>query len=144
MYSRQREACFSSGRHATNLAETTDGVGWLDYLLFRLGVAIGMRHTTHTLIKIVQGRGSGRTKAQPPNHSCLWQERVHFRSRQEYINKEISLENFFLFFCLWISAKSQVYVCWSVLSYIFRLGQEADLLRINIHCCFQTQSWEDC
>lgn len=144
MYSRQREACFSSGRHATNLAETTDGVGWLDCLLFRLGVAIGMRHTTHTLIKIVQGRGSGRTKAQPPNHSCLWQERVHFRSRQEYINKEISLENFFLFFCLWISAKSQVYVCWSVLSYIFRLGQEADLLRINIHCSFQTQSWEDC
>ena len=98
MYSRQREACFSSGRHATNLAETTDGVGWLDCLLFRLGVAIGMRHTTHTLIKIVQERGSGRTKAQPPNHSCLWQERVHFRSRQEYINKEISLENFFLFF----------------------------------------------
>lgn len=60
MYSRQREACFSSGRHATNLAETTDGVGWLD-LLFRLGVAIGIQLTTHTLIKIVQGRGSGRT-----------------------------------------------------------------------------------
>lgn len=45
MYSRQREACFSSGRHATNLAETTDGVGWLEYLLCRLGVAIGMQQT---------------------------------------------------------------------------------------------------
>lgn len=144
MYSRQREACFSSGRHATNLAETTDGVGWLDCLLFRLGVAIGMRHTTHMLIKIVQGRGSGRTKAQPPNYSCLWQERVHFRSRQEYINKEISLEKFFSFFCLWISEKRLVYVCWSVLRYIFRLDQEAGLLWINIHCSSQTQSWEDC
>lgn len=45
MYSRQREVRFSSGRHATNLAATTDGAGWVDYLLFRLGVAIGMQHT---------------------------------------------------------------------------------------------------
>lgn len=51
MYSRQREVCFSSGRHATNLAETTDGMGWVDYFFFRLTVAIGMQHTTLMLIK---------------------------------------------------------------------------------------------
>lgn len=63
MYLRQREVCFSSGRHATNLAETTDGVGWVDYLFFRLVVAIGMQHITCMFIKIVKGKGSEHTKA---------------------------------------------------------------------------------
>lgn len=63
MYLRQREVRFRSERHATNLAETTDGVGWVDYLFFRLVVAIGMQHITRMFIKIVKGKGSEHTKA---------------------------------------------------------------------------------
>lgn len=52
----------------------------------------------HMLIKIVQGRGAGRAKAQQPKCPCLWQERVHFRSRWKYIDREISPEESFFFF----------------------------------------------
>lgn len=120
MYFRQREVCFSSGRYATNLAETTDGVGWVDYPFFRLVVAIGMQHITRMLIKTVKGKGSEHTKAYQPNYSCLWLDRVHFRSRRKYINKEIRLAKNFFF--LLISEKRLTYICCSASRYIFRLG----------------------
>lgn len=50
------------------------------------------------LIKIVKGKSSGCTKAEQTNYSCLWQERAHFRSRQKYINEEISLGKDFPFY----------------------------------------------
>lgn len=127
--------CCSSGKHATNLAKTTDGVGW-DATFFPGFQWLFVCNTQpSTLIKIVRGKGSECSKAGQRNCSCLWQEGVHFPERQMYTNKEASLGKHFSF---WFQRTPGCF-CWWVSKCPCRWGQEVNVLRINIQ--FHSMVW---